>query len=461
MRPFVPQFILKQYQNQNYQGHFEAATLFFDISGFTSLTETLIRHEKEGAETLTGALAAIFGPLVHQVHIRGGIIPLFAGDAFTAVFPLDPQNPQQAILHALNTACLIQGNFADHHIHTAYGDFQMGIKIGFSRGKVRWGIPRQDDAASFYFRGEAIQNCARCQQLAHTGEIVVDKMVLDMVQQHTQTEPIRDNHDHHRLIACSLKTPSPEVLSDQPTKEALRPFLPQAVLDLTENGEFREICPVFIAFQEPANPSHLHAFIAQVLLLAHQYGGTLSQIDFGDKGSLIVLWFGAPMTYENNIERAAQCLLALQTANEQLAVPVQWQAGMTFGIVWAGIRGGAERCEYGAVGDVVNLAARIATQPHWGQVWVSQAVYERIKNAYFFSTLGDFRFKGKRQETSIYQLLRPRQTDEVSFYTERMIGRQTELTQSHQMLAPIFDGRFAGIIYIYGEAGIGKSRLLH
>jgi predicted ATPase len=250
-------------------------------------------------------------------------------------------------------------------------------------------------------------------------------------------------------------------LSDQPTKEALRPFLPQAVLDLTENGEFREICPVFIAFQEPANPSHLHAFIAQVLLLAHQYGGTLSQIDFGDKGSLIVLWFGAPMTYENNIERAAQCLLALQTANEQLAVPVQWQAGMTFGIVWAGIRGGAERCEYGAVGDVVNLAARIATQPHWGQVWVSQAVYERIKNAYFFSTLGDFRFKGKRQETSIYQLLRPRQTDEVSFYTERMIGRQTELTQLHQMLVPIFDGRFAGIIYIYGEAGIGKSRLLH
>lgn len=466
MRPFVPQFILKQYQNQSYQGHFEAATLFFDISGFTSLAEALIRPQKghplkEGAEMLTGALATIFGPLVHQVHRRGGIIPLFAGDAFTAIFPLDPHNPQQTILHALDTACLIQADFADHHIHTAYGNFQMGIKIGISRGQVQWGIPRQEAAATFYFRGEAIQNCARCQQLAQTGEIVIDETVLDVVQQVSQTEQIQDSPGYYRLITCSLKITSPDIVAARPTAEDLRPFLPQAVLELTENGEFREICPVFIAFQEPANTDHLHAFIARVLLLAQQYGSTLSQLDFGDKGSLIVLWFGAPMTYENNIERAAQCLLALQTANQQLAEPVPWQAGITFGLVWAGTRGGAERCEYGAVGDVVNLAARIATHPHWGQVWVSQPVYEHIKNAYLFSALGKFHFKGKRQETTIYQLLRPQQTDEVSFQTERMIGREAELTQLYQMVSSIFNGRFAGFIYIYGEAGIGKTRLLH
>ena len=462
MQPFIPQFIIEQYQKQNYQGRFEAATLFIDISGFTSLTETLIRHEKEGAEALTGALADLFNPLVHQVHTRGGIIPLFAGDAFTAVFPLSPQNPEQALLDALSTACLIQEAFANHHIHTAYGDFPMGIKIGFSRGEVSWGIPHQDDQAIFYFRGPAISNCARCQQAAHTGDIIVDETVRDIVRQHGQVEPVADQPTFYKLTACTLQTAvSPTTSYPEPTRDRLRPFIPDAILDLTEKGEFREICPVFIAFQEPDSAEHLHAFINTILVLTHRYGGTLSQLDFGDKGSLIVLWFGAPMTYENNIERAAQCLLALQTANQALPTPITWQAGITFGIVWAGIRGGTERSEYGAVGDVVNLAARIATQPHWGEIWVSQTVYERIKNAFIFTSLGAYRFKGKRQETTLYQLHQARQTDEIAFHTDRMIGRQTELAALSDFVKPIFNGRFAGAITIHGEAGIGKTRLLH
>ena len=461
MQPFIPHFILEQYQKQHYQGQFEAATLFFDISGFTSLTETLIRHEKEGAETLTVALANIFSPMVHQVHARGGIIPLFAGDAFTAVFPLDSQQPQQTILNALDTACQIQTDFANHHIHTQYGDFHMGIKIGLSSGRVKWGIPHQDQVATFYFRGEAINNCARCQQVAQTGDIIVDKSVIDNVRPYSELTPLSDRPEFFKISSCSVET-SPTVTSlPQPTQTMLRPFISEAILKLTEKGEFREICPVFIAFQEPNYYHHLHAFINTVLILAERYGGTLSQLDFGDKGSLIVLWFGAPMTYENNIERAAQCLLALQTANKTLEEPVQWQAGMTFGSVWAGIRGGAERCEYGAVGDVVNLAARIATQPHWGEIWVNQSVYERVKNTYLFTALGTFQFKGKRQQTAVYQLLQPRQIDEVSFYTDHIIGRQPELEALHQAISPVFNGRFAGIVTIHGEAGIGKTRLLY
>ncbi|MCB8942845.1 MAG: tetratricopeptide repeat protein [Ardenticatenaceae bacterium] len=461
MQPLIPQFILEQYQQKQYQGHFAAAALFIDISGFTSLTETLIRHEKEGAETLTGALAAIFNPLVQQVWARGGIIPLFAGDAFTAVFPLHPQNPQQTILDALSTACRIQADFADHHIHTNFGSFAMGIKIGFAQGQVEWGIPHHNDKATFYFRGEAINNCAHCQQMAATGEIIIDQSVLTAVSPYSQLETLPQHPTYHKLQSCSLETAVSPPPFTPPTREMLRPFVPDTVLNFSGSGEFREICPIFIAFQEPDTAQQLHTFINTVLSLSQRYGGTLSQLDFGDKGSLIILWFGAPMTYENNIERAAQCLLALQTANKALAHPVQWQAGMTFGIVWAGIRGGSERSEYGAVGDVVNLAARIATRPHWGEIWVSQAVYERTKNAYIFAALGPFQFKGKRQETNIYQLIQPRQTDEIAFHTERMMGRQTELAALHEYIEPLFNGRCAPIITIHGEAGIGKTRLLH
>ncbi|MBN1137589.1 MAG: hypothetical protein JXM73_13460 [Anaerolineae bacterium] len=86
--------------------------MFVDISGFTSLTETLMQHRKDGAEVLSEALAAIFVPLVREVYARGGLIPLFAGDAFTALFPHDPAGTPDAPLHTLQTALFIQTFFA-------------------------------------------------------------------------------------------------------------------------------------------------------------------------------------------------------------------------------------------------------------------------------------------------------------------------------------------------------------
>ena len=460
-RPFVPKFILDAYRSEIYEGSFPAATLFVDISGFTTLTETLIRHEKEGAEALTDALKALFEPLVSQVYARGGMIPLFAGDAFTAVFPQDAQNPIQAILNTLNTACVIQGDFADHQIQTQYGNFTMGIKIGLSLGELQWGIPRHEDKATFYFRGEAMNQSAQCQQQANTGEIIIDEAMLPYVADYVSVERLEAKSEFYRLTSCTLKTAAASKPLPEYKRSLLEEFISPTVLDLQLEGEFREICPVFISFDAPAETQPLHKFISTVISLATRYGGTMSQLDFGDKGSLIVLWFGAPMTYENNIERAAQYLLALQEANQKLTHSVRWRASMTFGIVWAGIRGGIECCEYGAVGDVVNLAARIVTKSRWGEIWVSKPVFDRIKNGYRFETLGAFQFKGKRQQSTIYQLLLAAQQSEISFSTEKMIGRQKELMTLRREIQPIFDGYSAGVIYIYGEAGMGKSRLLY
>ena len=42
----------------------------------------------EGAEELSVALNHIFQPMVHLVYEQGGFIPYFAGDSFTAIFPI-------------------------------------------------------------------------------------------------------------------------------------------------------------------------------------------------------------------------------------------------------------------------------------------------------------------------------------------------------------------------------------
>ena len=106
MRNLIPHFIHQQFRQHNFHGAFQAATLFVDIAGFTSLTETLMQHPKDGAELLTDALNEIFEPLVQLVYAHGGLIPGFAGDAFTAIFPVTPG--QRCELYALQTAFLIQ-----------------------------------------------------------------------------------------------------------------------------------------------------------------------------------------------------------------------------------------------------------------------------------------------------------------------------------------------------------------
>lgn len=111
MQNLIPYFIQQQFERNVFNGRFQAAALFADISGFTPLTETLMAHQKDGAEALTDALNHIFSPLVAAVYTHDGFITTFAGDAFTALFPLDADT-QDAPGQAAETAVFIQNFFA-------------------------------------------------------------------------------------------------------------------------------------------------------------------------------------------------------------------------------------------------------------------------------------------------------------------------------------------------------------
>ena len=64
-----------------------AAAIFADISGFTSLTETLARRGAPGIEELTSTLNRHFGALIDTIDAHGGDIFKFAGDALLALWP--------------------------------------------------------------------------------------------------------------------------------------------------------------------------------------------------------------------------------------------------------------------------------------------------------------------------------------------------------------------------------------
>jgi predicted ATPase len=134
---------------------------------------------------------------------------------------------------------------------------------------------------------------------------------------------------------------------------------------------------------------------------------------------------------------------------------------MTHGTVWAGIRGNERRCEYAVIGDVVNLAARLAMRADWGTAWVSRDVYEHLRDSFRFDEVGELEIRGKSQRHVAYTF-QDKETARIStLYAQPMVGRDAELSAVESFLSPLLERRFAGILHVWGDAGIGKSRLAY
>lgn len=435
-------------------GRFSASVLFIDISGFTPLTETLFQYHHQGAEILSALLGDVFGEMVCQVYARQGFIPMFAGDGFFAVFP---GTPAETAERAWQTAVSIQKHFGSARgsfsiYVTPYGNFEVGVKIGMAVGDVEWGILYNDHQAICYFRGEAFYDCADAEQTAVTGEMIAHNSLLAHLSSKHEAWSA-DVPTFHKIVPLSAIPPALDKMPPPPL--ALPPQL-AAVLRNQASTEpilpdFRLLCPVFVSFQ--AGHSEWPTLVHKVMTLAAQYGGTFTRLEFGDKGDMMLLWFGAPVSNENNVERAAKFLLALE---RETAVP--WRAGFTYGLVWAGNRGGKAYSEYGCVGDALNTAARIVSQAQWGQIWLDESVARELHVSYTLKALGEFKFKGKQKAQPLFQLTGAMSHND-SVPVRGFVGREQELAHCRDALAPIFNGRFAGLTTIQGEAGMGKSHL--
>ena len=129
MKSLIPHFIQEKVLERQWHGSLNAYVMFIDLSGFTSLTETLMKKGNQGAEELSLILNEIFEPLVGFVYERGGFIPHFAGDSFFALFPnADPQSGRCF----LDAAAMAVEFFQKRSF--SFGGFLIGLKIGRRSG---------------------------------------------------------------------------------------------------------------------------------------------------------------------------------------------------------------------------------------------------------------------------------------------------------------------------------------
>jgi class 3 adenylate cyclase len=453
---FIPHFIQEQLLTNKRYGSFEAYTVFVDMSGFTRLTETLLKQGNEGAERLSTILNAIFEPMVRQVYALGGFIPYFAGDAFTGIFPLE-----KCECDATKLLALAQRQFELLDAASiSFREFKIGIKTGLSFGEVEWGIVGEAHK-SFYFRGLAIEGCAKGQMHAQQQEIIVDERFKNALLPRTVSLTQRgdsgyyvvnekpDVNDLPLLATLNLPKLEPNVLSQ---------FLPKTLLEFTPRGEFRTVVSVFISFEGITEYEQLNSFATEVLNQIHNFSGYFKEIDFSDKGGVIVAFFGAPVSYENNVERALEFTLALQDELLPLQIEhgLRFKVGIAEGIAYAGVIGGKERSQYAAVGNRVNIAARLMMSATWGEVLVDEAVHKN-RNFRFLHT-GDISYKGLNTPIPTYRL-NGRNQQEHRPFEGAMIGREDEIGQLEQFAMQAFETSQASVAYVYGEPGIGKTRL--
>jgi tetratricopeptide (TPR) repeat protein/class 3 adenylate cyclase len=463
VRHFLPHFIQENYRHGQLKGALQACTVFVDLSGFTRLTERLMEKGTEGAEELSIALNHIFQPTVAVVYEQGGFIPYFAGDSFTAVFPLFPEDQPADLYNRVVTA--LQKTLLRFALTGDDGnilpDYNIGIKIGVSAGEVVWGIVGGRRKA-YYFRGQSIDGCSQSQSLAGSLEVVCDEAFLKfMSRENIPATPLSEGYYRLDLLSVELSRKSGIAVSrklPKPDKAILADFLPVEVLAGGSVGEFRSVVSVFISFSGVETHEALNHFATVVLDQSLNFGAYFKEIDFGDKGGVMFCLFGAPVAFENNTERALEFIAAVQDDlhNLENLTGARYRCGITAGVTFAGVIGSPERCQYAAVGARVNLAARLMAQADWGEVIVDENV-QRNRNFKFLHR-GEGNYKGFVKAIPTY-LLTGRNLSGRTSYSGEYIGRQAELRQLLTAADPLRQGRFAGIAYVFGEAGIGKSRI--
>ncbi len=190
------------------------------------------------------------------------------------------------------------------------------------------------------------------------------------------------------------------------------------------------------------------------------FGGSVDKI----VGDGIVALFGAPVAHEDDAERATRVAMRMQqtmaTLSAELDLPVRLRIGVNTGEVLVGAtRGGGD---YTAMGDTVNLAARLEAAAAPGEVLVGPATHAATHDVIAYEPRGTMAVRGRTGAVVVHAALselnppgrRPRRV------RTPLVGRDPELDLLTAAVGAAVRRSHAHLMLVVGEAGMGKSRLV-
>jgi class 3 adenylate cyclase len=198
-----------------------------------------------------------------------------------------------------------------------------------------------------------------------------------------------------------------------------------------------------------------------------RYGGRVSQV----LGDGILAFFGVPVAHEDDPQRAVRAGLDLiremrtyATSPQQPEGSLQVRVGLNTGLaVTRDVSLGASSTDYTALGDAVNVAARLQAEAAPNTVLIGPTTSAFVSHSVNATPRGPLVLKGKANPIRAYEVTawiggQLRQSG-VPGLRSPMVGRDVEFSRLSRALRAVRAGR-GRVAVLRGEPGIGKSRLV-
>jgi class 3 adenylate cyclase/tetratricopeptide (TPR) repeat protein len=273
--------------------------------------------------------------------------------------------------------------------------------------------------------------------------------------------------------------------AEGPSREDdLRRYVPAELLEKLDTarrrramaGERRMVTMLFADIQgstaaaEQLDPEEwadiVNGAFERLIRPVYRYEGTLARL----MGDGVLAFFGAPIAHEDDPERAIRAGLAMlqeiapyaREIEKRWSVSFDLRVGINTGLVVVGEVGSDLRVEYTALGDAVNVAARMEQVAAPGTLLVSADTQRLVEPLFEFEPLEPVTVKGKTEPVACFRVTGARDgwtsTRGLAGRSTSLVGRETELATLHEVADAVRGGR-GQIAAVIGEAGVGKSRL--
>ena len=152
--------------------------------------------------------------------------------------------------------------------------------------------------------------------------------------------------------------------------------------------------------------AHLNTYFTAMVHEIFRNHGTVNKF----VGDMIVALFGAPVPLESPEKAAIRTAVAMQQRLRTLEEPwirehFHTGIGVSAGRVVVGNIGSPQHMDYTAIGDEVNVAARLQAEAKGGQILVSRSVRDAVPDAFSFRDMGPIRVKGRRRPVETYDVM--------------------------------------------------------